>query len=236
MPKSISIYIPDELVRKMEQFSEVNWSEIGRHAIEDYILGRRRYKEMGLELENYIKEFKFLTHRFENFEEIIHNLEEKVNLSKIRPIQILPSEGISFELKIEPEHGSQRIRILFTLYNLSEGYVILDRLVYEIRLYSQSRRELFNIEGSFLRKRKLQSGETIRLPVNINIPVDTCRILSQTVSIDESDINVEVDIQSFFDSEKGVLQVNTTKRDFIAYSHLKKWYNSWASTLGLERI
>jgi len=42
MPKNISIYVPDALLLKMERYQEVNWSEIARTAIEDYVSDRER--------------------------------------------------------------------------------------------------------------------------------------------------------------------------------------------------
>jgi predicted nucleic acid-binding protein len=37
MPKNVTIYIPDQIAEKMEKFPEVNWSEICRKAVIDYI-------------------------------------------------------------------------------------------------------------------------------------------------------------------------------------------------------
>jgi len=42
MPRNISIYVPDTLLKKMKQYQEVNWSEIARTAIEDYVSDRER--------------------------------------------------------------------------------------------------------------------------------------------------------------------------------------------------
>ena len=42
MPRNISIYVPDALLLKMERYQEVNWSEIARTAIEDYVSDRER--------------------------------------------------------------------------------------------------------------------------------------------------------------------------------------------------
>jgi len=42
MPRNISIYVPDALLKKMERYQEVNWSEIARTAIEDYVSDRER--------------------------------------------------------------------------------------------------------------------------------------------------------------------------------------------------
>lgn len=40
MGKNITVYVSDELAKKMEDFGEVNWSEIARQGIERYIEGR----------------------------------------------------------------------------------------------------------------------------------------------------------------------------------------------------
>jgi hypothetical protein len=37
MGKNVTIYLPDEVAQKMDQLPEVNWSEICRKAISDYI-------------------------------------------------------------------------------------------------------------------------------------------------------------------------------------------------------
>lgn len=50
MPKSVSIYVPDELVGKMEKLPEVNWSEIARQSIEDYIEKRGRAADDKLQM------------------------------------------------------------------------------------------------------------------------------------------------------------------------------------------
>ena len=37
MPKNVTIYLSDEIAGKMEKYKEVNWSEICRKAVFDYI-------------------------------------------------------------------------------------------------------------------------------------------------------------------------------------------------------
>ena len=44
MPKNLTISIPDELAKKMEEFSEVNWSEVARKAFQKYIEHRTSEK------------------------------------------------------------------------------------------------------------------------------------------------------------------------------------------------
>ncbi len=40
MGRNITIYLPDDVVQLMEKFKEVNWSEVSRKAIMDYISTR----------------------------------------------------------------------------------------------------------------------------------------------------------------------------------------------------
>lgn len=42
MGKNITIYVTDELLEKMNRFEEVNWSEIARKGIENYVDGRKK--------------------------------------------------------------------------------------------------------------------------------------------------------------------------------------------------
>ena len=40
MPKNVTIYIPEEIAEKMEKYPEVNWSEVCRRAVTDYMTTR----------------------------------------------------------------------------------------------------------------------------------------------------------------------------------------------------
>lgn len=40
MPKNVTIYIPEEIAEKMEKYPEVNWSEVCRRAVTDYMTSR----------------------------------------------------------------------------------------------------------------------------------------------------------------------------------------------------
>lgn len=40
MPKNVTIYIPEEIAEKMEKYPEVNWSEVCRRAVTDYMATR----------------------------------------------------------------------------------------------------------------------------------------------------------------------------------------------------
>lgn len=44
MPKNVSVYLPDELVKKLSEYPEINVSEICRQALENYY-AKRVYEE-----------------------------------------------------------------------------------------------------------------------------------------------------------------------------------------------
>lgn len=55
MGKNVTIYLPDDVAEKMESFPEVNWSEICRKAINDYI-ETRSHVDLGPIIERLKKE------------------------------------------------------------------------------------------------------------------------------------------------------------------------------------
>ena len=46
MPRNITVYISDELTDRMKKRTEVNWSEIARQGIENYLTGRETKDEL----------------------------------------------------------------------------------------------------------------------------------------------------------------------------------------------
>jgi len=55
MGKNVTIYLPDDIAEKMEKFPEVNWSEICRKAIVDYVETRSQ-TDLGAIIERLKKE------------------------------------------------------------------------------------------------------------------------------------------------------------------------------------
>jgi len=58
-PKNVTILIQDELAEKMRKFPEVNWSEVCRKAIDNYIKEREGVPpkvEQGLTFDDFLKE------------------------------------------------------------------------------------------------------------------------------------------------------------------------------------
>lgn len=56
MPKNVTIYLPEKVVKRMDEFREVNWSQVCRVAVEQYIEDRYNINPKArvkfLELEN----------------------------------------------------------------------------------------------------------------------------------------------------------------------------------------
>lgn len=68
MPRNVTLYISDELDEKMKQFGEVNWSEIARQSIINYIEGRVAEAIVKNEVpENVLKEFWYYVESLRQF-------------------------------------------------------------------------------------------------------------------------------------------------------------------------
>lgn len=57
MPKNVTISVSDELAKRMEQYLDVNWSEVGRRAFDEYIKARESVEkgEVQERLEEYLR-------------------------------------------------------------------------------------------------------------------------------------------------------------------------------------
>jgi hypothetical protein len=59
VPRNLTISLPDELAKEMENYPEVDWSEVCRQAIEKYVKMRKGVPdevEQGLTFEDFLKE------------------------------------------------------------------------------------------------------------------------------------------------------------------------------------
>jgi len=68
MPRNITVYISDEIDQKMKQFGEVNWSEIARQGIEQYM--DKRVVEAAIKdrvPDNVFNEFRFYLESLQNY-------------------------------------------------------------------------------------------------------------------------------------------------------------------------
>lgn len=203
MPKSISIYIPDELIEKMDEFPEVNWSEIARQAIENYISRRRRYDEVGSQVERHLKEAEYLTYRLQN----------ALETGSLRPIQISRSDQISCESKLRFRKSDQDLDIVFYLQNLSEDDVVLDRIAYAIELTAQDGSVVEAFTGGYLRRMILRRGQQFSCVEKLRASVETLQKLGQMASKNEADIKWELLGEVFFDSRKGFVEVKLGEHD-----------------------
>jgi len=170
MPKSISIYLPDQLVEKMDELREVNWSEIARQSIEEYITKRKRYDEIGLQIEKYLKEAEYLTYKL-----------QKINEERgSPPLQLVLSNEITCTPVLrfwrgdsisKPLVGDQSVDIMFHIRNNSKEEVITDRIWFVldiIKLLGPEEQPFVpvNENGEFIGP----NGEKREEPVIINAP------------------------------------------------------------------
>lgn len=96
MGKNVTIYLPDEVAERMEKFPEVNWSEICRRAIVDYIETRSQV-DLGPIIERLKKESDELYRKGQMFmySEVIPKLswEDIEFIRKFVDAQLLIEEG-----------------------------------------------------------------------------------------------------------------------------------------------
>lgn len=96
MGKNVTIYLPDDVAERMEKFPEVNWSEICRRAIVDYIETRSQV-DLGPIIERLKKESDELYRKGQMFmySEVIPKLswEDVEFIRKFVDVQLLIEEA-----------------------------------------------------------------------------------------------------------------------------------------------
>ncbi len=171
MPKSISIYIPDELADRMGKLPEVNWSEIARQCIENYIEQRKPTEE------------------------------EKLHIRLLEPRQIRCTPLPRFFPK------TQEFDIVYRIENQSEEDLILDRLLYEIRVMQENGRTAIGIiRGLNLEKTEINKGSGFSMLEKPSVPKELLQKMIETAS---SSGNIEMRFSGtiYFDSRKGPSRV-----------------------------
>ena len=132
MGKNITVYISDVLALKMEEFEEVNWSEIARQGIERYVGGRVTEVTIKNQVpDNVLNEFRFY----------LESLKLYMNNSYVYSIANMHS---SFDLGVTAREHRQFQEIFD---NIREDYSDLDE---DFKLFKQKRR-IDEFESIFLK-------------------------------------------------------------------------------------
>ena len=229
MPKSISIYIPDLLVEKMDTLPEVNWSEICRVAIEDYVTGRRRYDTLGEEMKKRLDSVDLLEARLRRLIEY----EQEVRENDTSPTMFAPGgeeincPGTTLTYCIK----ESRLDLVIELENDYDWDVVLDRITFDLQITSRKNGMLIHKKGSFVEKFLLSSntggyGATILLDINCN----EINILKEIAKIEKSererDYYYNITMKIFCDSRKGVLRtLDFISGDIYIYESMKARYS-----------
>lgn len=141
MPKNITIYIPDSLVREMDELPEVNWSEVARNAIELYVKERKQGQILIEELEAQLDQFQVLNKQIENF------------MQQSNKTNIIYNE-VPVHSYVRLDERKNKIKVMFNIENKTNKNYILDRIIYSITIrYRKEKTNTFEkIEGFYLER------------------------------------------------------------------------------------
>ncbi len=224
MPKNISIYIPDELLKRMNKFQEVNWSEIARDAIVDYLDGRIRIDERLRESDQYLNELRMIRNQF------MHNLDNFENLQRMeKAFELTYADNMKVDVSIGLRTVSQ-IELAFKIFNLLDYDLLFDRLLYEFKLIAKGK-ILASTTGSYLRRHKINSRGSRSFSDYVTIDSNILKVITEKILPQESDVSWNLSASSYYDSERGIIEHSIQEDGTIAHSNWKKWYNSWLTHL-----
>jgi hypothetical protein len=141
-----------------------------------------------------------------------------------------PTEEITITSTVHFKQGQPIILINFTIVNESNENVVVDSLLYEIRVSavghpfdSHRKKRIF-----FLKKAGIQAGAMHEISEDLIMPPQTYEQLSTLSSQYDSDIAWKMTAVAFLESAKGLAQIRSEKEQITAYDHWRKWCNSWA--------
>lgn len=225
--KNISIYVPDDLAEKMERFPEVNWSEIARRGIEDYVKGRKRREQMLRTLD----ELHF------RLEEVRRLRDDLMHRRKTIPAHIKETEEIKVITRLHSiiSAESPQARLDFRISNREYGSdVILDRLLYKLEILVEGR-SIMKVSGNYLEKKEVFFGKgRVGLDVKTILPVEVCHKIHEMASPKESDVMWLIDGKVFLEGPEGTLVTYFSETKEMAFSHWKKFYEPWSKRYGRE--
>ena len=219
MPKSISIYIPDHLVQKMDELSEVNWSEIGRVAIEDYINGRRRYETLGQEMQKHLEETDVLQAKLKRLIEYETNVRDDPTTQTM-----FTSGGEHIECTVTTLTyfiKESELSLVIALENNLDWDVVLDRITFELQITARGQDILIRKQGNFGRKETLSHdstgyGATVYFDLNLN-EIKLLEEIAEKQKAGNREFFYNVVMHIFCDSREGVLRGWNMKSDDIYF-------------------
>jgi len=182
MSKNMSIYIPAELAEKMNDFAEVNWSEIVRVSIEDYVLNRHKSDNLFVEISQKINEFNAIK---QEFTANLNRQRDELGVYDFKDKQIC-----KYAITYYPER--KIINILFNIENDLFPFMRLDRIIYDFRLVSASNgKEVLRLKDAYLKKRRVRQYESIQAEINYDIDDITKNVLDELFEKDADAIEIK---------------------------------------------
>jgi len=219
MPKSISIYIPDSLAELMNEYSEVNWSEIGRIAIEDYLNGRRRFERLGEEMQKHLEEVDKLEGKLTRLLDYEQNVREdyttQTQFTTGGEKIICTVTSLSYFIK------ESELCLMIALENDLDWDVVLDRITFELQVTARGQDLLMRKQGIYAKKEMLHHDTTgfgARIYFDLNQKeVELFENIAELQKTGNQEYYHTVEMWVYCDSRDGVLRSWNQKSDDIIF-------------------
>jgi len=156
--------------------------------------------------------------------------EGQLEESEIPSAYTASTEVIHVTSNVRLRQGQPLIPIYFTIVNKSNLNVVVDSLLYEIRVNvachpSESTRKK---RIYFLQKARIPAGARYEISEDLTMPSETCKQLSSLASRDDCDIAWSITTVAFLENAKGLVEVRSEQEQTMACNVWKEWCDSWA--------
>ena len=140
------------------------------------------------------------------------------------------TEEIPIESSVQFRQGRPLVLVNFIIVNKSSLEVVVDSLLYEIRV---------NVAGHpsesirkkriyFLKKARISAGARYEISEDLIMPPQTYQQLSSLASQDDRAIAWSITTVAFLESAKGSVEIRSEQKQTTACNVWKEWYDSWA--------
>ena len=140
------------------------------------------------------------------------------------------TEEIAVTSNVQFRPGQPLILINFTIVNKSNLEVVVDNLLYEIRVNvadhpseSSRKKRIY-----FLKKARIPAGARYEISEDLIMPPQTYQQSSSLASQDDRDIAWSITTVAFLESAKGSVEIRSEQEQTTACNVWKEWYDSWA--------
>ena len=149
---------------------------------------------------------------------------------KISSAHIASTEVVHVTSNVQFRQGQPLILINFTIVNKSNLNVVVDSLLYEVRVNVAGHPSESSRKKSiyFLKKARIPSGATYEISEDLIMPPQTYQKLSSLASRDDCDIAWSITTVAYLESAKDSVEIRSEQEQTMACNVWKEWYDSWA--------